>query len=154
MFFGVFILTLAMNSCGVNSNVMFKEAKSEETKDSIPMFPSEDYRISADDKISFTLSTNNGKEIIEKLSGISETATQQTGTVEYLVRRNGFVELPVIGQVKVAELTVEACEDTLVKLYSKEYIDPFVQLRINASLFFPVMDLMRQLYHCTIPIQL
>ena len=125
LLFGIFIHSLMMNSCGVNSNVMFKEAKSDVSRDSIPMFPSDDYRISADDKISFTLSTNNGKEIIEKLSGISETSSQQSASVEYLVRRNGFVELPVIGHVKVADLTVEACEDTLVKLYSKEYIDPF-----------------------------
>lgn len=131
LLFCVFVLSLMMNSCGVNNNVMFKEAKSDVNRDSIPMFPSEDYRISADDKISFTLSTNNGKEIIEKLSGISETSLQQASSVEYLVRRNGFVELPVIGQVKVAGLTVEACEDTLVNLYSKEYIDPFVQIKVT-----------------------
>ena len=131
LLFGIFILTLLVNSCGVNSNVMFKEAKSEINRDSIPMFPTEDYRISADDKISFTLATNNGKQIIEKLSGISESASQQATNIEYIVRRNGFVELPVIGQVKVADLTVEACEDTLVKLFSKEYIDPFVQVKVT-----------------------
>lgn len=121
-----------VQSCGVNSNLMFKQAKGEASNDSIPVQPLEEYRISPDDKITFTLSTNGGTEVIERMTGVSQTRLNQTGIgVEYLVRNNGTVELPVIGKVHVAGLTVEECEDTLASYYSKEYKDPFIQLWVT-----------------------
>ena len=135
-FLCLLLATAMMQSCNVNSNRMFKEVKNEEGKitydlDSIPMFPTEDYRISADDKIMFTLATNNGTEIIEKLSGISrEQGVSKSGT-SFTVRGDGFVKLPVIGDTKVAGLTIKECEDTLVSKYSKEYKDPFIQVSVT-----------------------
>lgn len=126
-----FLIGFLIQSCGVNSNVMFKEAKDEVRYDSIPLNPTEEYRISQDDKISFTLTTNNGTDIIEKMSGISVEKTSQNNLTEYIVRPNGDVELPIVGKIKIAGLTVEEAEDTLVKLFSGEYIDPFVQVKIT-----------------------
>ena len=134
LFFCTILVALGIQSCGVNSNLMFKEAKGEVTynSDSIPMFPAEDYKISPDDKITFTLSTNEGTEIIERMSGISEGTGGQSGTsAEFVVRRNGYVELPVIGKVKAAGNTIEAFEDSLVVYYSEEYKRPFVQVRVT-----------------------
>jgi len=126
------LMTLLFQSCGINSNLMFKQAKGEENNDSIPLQPSEAYRISPDDKITFTLSTNNGADIIEGVTGISDDVKKQTkATTEYLVRRNGEVELPVLGIVHVAGLTVEECEDTLISLFSAEYQSPYVQVKIT-----------------------
>ena len=42
----VFLIGFLIQSCGVNSNVMFKEAKEEVKYDSIPLNPTEDYKIS------------------------------------------------------------------------------------------------------------
>jgi len=50
---------------------------------------------------------------------------------DYAVRRTGNVELPILGEVKVAGLTVAQCEDTLQRLFSKEYQEPFVQVKIT-----------------------
>jgi polysaccharide export outer membrane protein len=50
---------------------------------------------------------------------------------DYLVRRDGTAELPLIGIIKVQGLTTIALEDTLTKLLSKDYINPFVQIRIS-----------------------
>lgn len=134
---------LIMNSCGVNSNLMFKEAKGEEgiavNSDSIPLKPTEQYRIAVDDKISFTLATNHGTDIIEGLSGVSGDAGGSKQKYEYLVKENGEAEFPVIGNVKVDSLTIAQCEDTLEKLYSAEYKDPFVQVEITnkRAIVFP-----------------
>lgn len=126
-----FFVGLLIQSCGVNSNLMFKEAKDDEVRyDSIPLNPTQEYKISQDDKITFTLTTNNGTDIIEKMSGITDKVNQNTQT-EYIVRANGEVELPIVGKIKLAGLTVEQAEDTLVKLFSDEYIEPFVQLKIT-----------------------
>lgn len=110
---------------------MFKEAKDEVKYDSIPLNPTEEYRISVDDKISFSLTTNNGTDIIEKMSGISSEKTSTTDQMEYTIRPNGEAELPIIGKVKLIGLTVEEAEDKLVSLFSDEYINPFVQIKIT-----------------------
>ncbi|MEJ6583743.1 MAG: polysaccharide biosynthesis/export family protein [Crocinitomicaceae bacterium] len=127
----VFLIGFIIQSCGVNSNVMFKEAKDEVKYDSIPLNPLEEYKISLDDKIKFTLTTNNGADIIEKMSGISTEKSGGTDLFEYIVRSNGEAELPIIGKIKLAGLTVEQAEDTMVKLFSSEYIDPFVQIKVT-----------------------
>ena len=132
LFFLLFASTLLFQSCGINSNLMFKQAKGEENNDSIPLQPVAAYRISPDDKITFTLSTNNGSDIIEGISGVSENGNKQgKATTEYFVRRNGDVEIPVLGIVNVGGLTVEECEDKLIELFSTEYQQPFVQVRIT-----------------------
>lgn len=127
----IYISVIVMlSSCGVNSNVMFKVPKGDITYDSIPMTPQEDYRISVDDKLTFTLFTNNGAEIIDLMSGVSEKNRVSNTNYEFVVRRNGEVELPVIGKVPVAGLTIEACEDSLANRFSM-YQQPFVQVRLT-----------------------
>lgn len=123
---------LIFQQCGINSNIMFKSPKGEHANvDSIPMTPLADYQISVDDKLTFSLSTNNGTKIIEAMSGIKSEGNSSGGSSEYVVRKSGKVELPILGEVIVVGLTIPQCEDTLQKLFSKEYQDPFVQVRIT-----------------------
>ncbi|MCH2223318.1 MAG: polysaccharide biosynthesis/export family protein [Crocinitomicaceae bacterium] len=117
--------------CGVNSNVMFKEAKNVELNDSVPMRPTSDYKISIDDKITFTLTTKNGAKILEEMSGIATEQRTGANIFEFTVRQNGKVKLPIIGMVHVEGLTVSSCEDTLAKYYGEKYQSPFVQVRIT-----------------------
>lgn len=123
---------LLLQSCGVNSNVMFKAPKGEINYDSIPMFPNEAYRIGVDDKISFTLATNGGAKIVDMMSGIETTGSGSNNrtTTDFTVRSNGEVELPIIGDVAIAGLTIEQCEDTLETKFNM-YQDPFVQVTVT-----------------------
>lgn len=145
------ILTLlfVFTSCGINSNLMLKVPKESEpkpdslktvqekyyklyAKDSIPLLAREDYRMSIDDKFTFNLSTNDGKNILEGLTGI--TVGNAGGGVsqnEYLIRTDGKTVLPVIGEVSVNGLTVKQAEDSLKKMFSKHYLDPFIQLKVT-----------------------
>lgn len=129
---GILTLFYMLGSCGINSNVMFKSPKGEEiTGDSIPMFPSEDYRISIDDKLTFQLYANDGEVILQNsISGGGQTAIK-AGANEYLVRRNGYAELPIVGDILLAGKTVKETEDTLELLYAKKYNEPFVQVKIT-----------------------
>lgn len=138
--FGVFIFLLTLGSCKINSNMMFKTPKDGSFKyDSIPLRPTEDYAISIDDKLTFSLSTNNGRNLIEALSGTSidsRTITDNNNLkansdYEYTVRSNGMVELPLLGDVKVEGLTIVQCQDTLERLFHDQYQDPFVQVRVT-----------------------
>lgn len=123
-------LVLLMGSCGVNSNVMFKEAKGSTLSDTIPLKPTEDYKISEDDKFVFTLTTKNGTRIIEGMTGITQGSLGES-TNEYVVRKDGTAKLPIIGLIKVAGLSISECEDTLAASYSRQYQDPFVQMRVT-----------------------
>jgi len=138
----VFSLSLLLfQSCkfwnNVNSNQMFKTPKDGSFKfDSLQMEPSEDYKIGAGDRFMFYFSTNNGERIINNLSGLSGTNNQVTYqsnqyTMDYLVRRNGSVELPVVGIFQVEGLTVVQLEDSLTKILSKQFQNPFVQIRLS-----------------------
>jgi len=117
---------------------MFKEAKGEVNIDSIPLVPEYDYAISVDDKIAFRISTNNGTEILERMSGV-DLMRNDLSNEEYIVRRDGRVELPVLGKVKVEGLSLEECEDTLTALFSFEYNEPFVQVWVTnqRAIVFP-----------------
>lgn len=148
-FFSIVMLLFIFTSCGVNSNLMLKIPKESEpkpdslktvqekyyklyAKDSIPLLPREDYRMSIDDKFTFNLSTNDGKNILEGLTGV--TVGNAGGGVsqnEYLIRTDGKTVLPVIGEVSVFGLTVKQAEDSLKKMFSKHYLDPFIQLKVT-----------------------
>jgi polysaccharide export outer membrane protein len=140
--FGFLSLTLCLFSCGINGNIMFKTPKDGSFKyDSIPLKPKEDYKIAIDDKLSFALSTNKGKSLIEGITGttigngnINNSAyyASNVGLVnEYLVRNDGKVEIPLLGKIQVEGLTIEEFQDTLVKLFSTQYQDPFIQVKIT-----------------------
>lgn len=139
-FFLLITIVLLLQSCNawknVNSNQMFKTPKDGSFKfDSLQMEPSEDYKIGPGDRFVFVFSTNNGERIINGLSGVAGTAggAQFTGqnVMDYQVRRDGTAELPVIGHYPVAGLTVIQLEDSLTKILSKEFQNPFVQIRLS-----------------------
>ena len=128
------LLITLISSCGVNSNIMFKTPKDGSYKyDSIPMRPTEEYKISKDDKIAFTISNNLGHKIIDNQTGVGgvNPTAMNAKEMEYIVKYDGYTDLPVIGQVHVEGLTITQCQDTLAKLYAKEHQKPFVQVRIT-----------------------
>lgn len=145
--FVVAMVLLSLTGCGVNSNMMFKEPVKDEkavNSDSIPLIPDGEYTISVNDNLTFTLSTNDGAQIIEGISGIGEGQriqgqNQNRNAMGYIVRKDGMVELPVVGKIHVEGLTIEQCEDTLEQIFSEEYIDPFVQVRVTnrRAIIFP-----------------
>ncbi|HLU86955.1 MAG TPA: polysaccharide biosynthesis/export family protein [Taishania sp.] len=111
---------------------MFKEAKGDViVRDSIPLKPTQDYLISIDDKISFQLYTNAGEVLLLNNADVYQKNVSGKTAIEYLVRRDGTVEIPKLGSVKVEGLSVSECEDLLEQLYSTEYQNPFVQVQIT-----------------------
>ncbi len=151
---GVIIgLLWLISSCQViNSNALFQIPKGENfTYDSLPLLPSEDYKLGPGDRFSFLFSTNNGERIILNQTGLNVNYDESTtnnanltsrilnNQIDYLVRQNGTVELPKIGVINVENLSLIALEDSLEKILKKEYIDPFVQVRLTNQrvLVFP-----------------
>ena len=139
-FFATYTLLLFLTSCGVNSNLMFKDDESVEIiTDNIPISPDEAYRLAPDDKFIFTLYANDGKRIIDVISGATAGVEGsggmqrlgQTNTIDYLIRPDGLVELPIIGEIKLTGLTIKEAQDLLSKKYSQQYTKPYVQLEVT-----------------------
>ena len=130
-----FILTLTVliiQGCGVNSNVMWKQEKGAKINSAdVLLKPGEEYKLSIDDKITFSLTTNDGAVLIDYRTGVNSEGNQSQKNVEYLIRKDGKVELPKIGKIHVDGLTIEACEDTLEYFYSTEYKQPFIQIKVT-----------------------
>ncbi|MFO0495120.1 MAG: polysaccharide biosynthesis/export family protein [Flavobacteriia bacterium] len=130
MILGIF--TLSLGSCGVNNNIMFKTPKDIElASDTIMLAPPVDYLISVDDRIAFTLATNNGEGIVQSLS-LGGLINSMSST-DYIVREDGNTELPLLGKVQVKGLTTFQCEDTLEMLFARHYQNPFVQVKITSQ---------------------
>jgi len=126
-----------LNSCGINSDIMFKTPKDYEFD--VPEEVSDaEYKLAPRDVIQFRLYANNGFMIIDLASlGIgSESGGQRANNnstldISYYIKDDGYVKLPTILEVKLSGMTVFEAEDFLEKAYSKYYVDPFIILRVN-----------------------
>lgn len=132
------LVVFVLSSCGVNSSLMFRTKKSEIIRDNIPIAPIDSYRIAGDDKFIFTLYTNDGKRVIDMLTGITEEGNmagmQQLGLnngINYWVKPSGFAELPILGDVQLGGKSVKEAQDHLSKLYAEFYTKPFVQIEVT-----------------------
>jgi polysaccharide export outer membrane protein len=138
-FYIIVVLFYVLQSCGVNSNLMFKNEKGIPViTDDIPISPEEAYRLAPDDKFIFTLYANEGKRLIDIVSGamadVDGGGGQRLGLqnkIDYLIRPDGITELPILGEVKLAGLSVKEAQDLLAKKYNAEYTSPYVQLEVT-----------------------
>ncbi len=138
------IFALILNSCGINSDLMFKTTK-KYPYDTIPDVENPEYRLSVNDEINFRLFSNQGFKILDIVSGESNQnqnnnqALNQGNVITYKVEQDSSVKLPIIGKVKLVGLTLDSCENYLEKVYSDYYIEPFVQIRVtnNRVVVFP-----------------
>ncbi len=151
------IIGLFLGSCAnINSNAMFKIPKGEDFKyDPLPLNPNDDYRLGPGDRFSFIFGSNQGERIVFNQSGISELVddanlmrNQNINRVDYLVRQNGESELPLVGNLQVKGLTVVQLEDTITKILSKNFIDPYVQIKVTNQrvMIFPGRGLAQVVY--------
>ena len=94
------------------------------------------YKLSPNDIITFYLYTNDGFMIIDlqSMGGYgSKNGNTRINTnfeVRYLIEDDGYVKIPSLRKVKLAGLTIDEAEAFLESEYSKDYINPFVILRV------------------------
>lgn len=128
-------IILSFTSCGVNSYVMFKSLDNEVITDNIPIAPTEEYRLAKNDKISLKLYVEDGARVIDFTAGISMDGNNMQMTrstvLDYTVRPDGTVELPVVGLVELEGLSIIEAQEKLKVLYAENYIDPFIQVEVT-----------------------
>jgi polysaccharide export outer membrane protein len=88
----------------------------------------QNYLVQCNDYISYKVYTNNGERIIDPdFELIKSTPTTLIKEEKrYLVRSDGYAELPMVGSVKLAGYTLRQCDSLLTKAYTKYYFGAYV----------------------------
>ena len=121
-----------MGSCSSRNYIMFShddefvaaqlnaEARALETN----------YTIQPNDLLNVKVYTKNGEMIIdpeyELNKNLNNTSKSNRPDPEYLVRLDGFVYLPMVGDVPLVGLTIHQANLKLVEMYSEYFVDPYV----------------------------
>ena len=132
--------------CTVNQDLMFRTgsdfefAPLSETKQ-------EAYRLAPNDRLQLQLFSNRGQRLMAMTAGSEEASQginllqqqQQRAMFTYRVELDGTVELPEVGPVKLAGLTLDEAERAIEEAYEAEYVDPYALLQVvnNRVLVFP-----------------
>ena len=102
-----------------------------------------EYKIAVNDQLNFQLYTNNGFQLIDRFneSGSGQNRLMNGGMngnfgINYMVRQDSLVELPIIGNVNLVGQTALEAELYLEDLFSEFYVDPYIFLRVNSRRIF------------------
>lgn len=94
----------------------------------------DEYIIKPGDELSLDFFTRDGQSLIEKnISYIEGINSVNTSTVQYsyIVKPNGYVSLPIIGDYFVQGYTSNSLKKMLESELSRLYIDPYVNISVN-----------------------
>ena len=124
---GIFLIVI-LGSCGIyNKNVLF-ESEGEIIADSLLHSLStveKNYIVQSNDLISIHVSSNSGENLVDPTGELLSNELQ-TEKLEYLVKTDGTVKLPLIGNIKVSGLNLYELDSMLELKYNKYYNDVFV----------------------------
>ncbi|WP_040496420.1 polysaccharide biosynthesis/export family protein [Fulvivirga imtechensis] len=130
------LAAMLLSACGsYKQNIMFKKGENSTIADiDLALQEAENnYIIKENDFLELQVYTKSGERLVDpEFELIGESRINQQNArpqLQYLVRRDGFVKLPMIGEVKLTGMTIIEAEEVLQKKYEVYYKDPFVNLK-------------------------
>lgn len=144
----VVALMVLGQGCTINRDILFQTSDDFDFDELVASVDAE-YRIAANDFLSFQLFSGNGQRLLAMTAGSMEGGQgmnmnqmfqqQQNGGMRYLVQPDGRVKFPEIGWVALEGLTLDEAETLLEKKYASLYNDPYAIIRVlnNRVLVFP-----------------
>jgi polysaccharide export outer membrane protein len=134
-FFIVLLSAALLSGCRtINPSVMFKVDSEKDYRFEQTLAISE-YRIAPNDQLGVSIYANEGFKLIDftaspgSLTSPSSVGTGQ-GVIKFTVDNDGYVKFPIIGRIKVRDLTIRQTEELLEKEYSTFYQKPFVMVEV------------------------
>lgn len=93
------------------------------------------YVIQVDDMLTLDVFTNDGERIVDPNNELQQNmqGLQNRPTFDYLVKTDGTVKFPIVGQVKIDSLTLDQAELILQKKYDEYYKQSFVKLQFSSK---------------------
>ncbi|MDA9715157.1 polysaccharide biosynthesis/export family protein [Bacteroidota bacterium] len=139
-----YLLLFLFDSCTINSNRMLRTPKNYQFDTLTNLMNDVEYKIAMNDQLIFQLYTNNGFQLIDmfNVSGSNQNRMMMGGGINgnfgmnYMVRQDSLVELPIVGDVNLVGQTAREAELYLEELFSEFYVDPYVFLRVNSRRIF------------------
>jgi polysaccharide export outer membrane protein len=131
LFFPFLVVTLAMSSCSLNKEFLFRT--DEDFVFDVPVIDSTsiDYTIQPNDVISFDLYTNEGAMMLEFTTSAAESPKYALSTsFTYTVNSQGQVEFPVIGMRKISGMTLREVQDFLEAEYNYQFNNPYAIVKV------------------------
>jgi polysaccharide export outer membrane protein len=138
------IIVVAAAGCQrkINPSIMF-QAPSNYPYNEEQTLKNIEYKIAPNDIIGLGVYTNDGFKLIDltasssSITGMTEGVTSLT--TKYIVDIEGYVKLPIIGRVKIKDMTTREAEKMLETQYATFYNKPFVELEVlnKRVLVFP-----------------
>lgn len=132
LFLALFLATLS--SCKLfYPNYMFRDNKSIVYYEFADSMMNTAQTIMPGDIITFNLATRDGYELVDVVSNTNGANNRiiNTGSVQYVVRTDGVVEFPLVGEINVEGMTRLDLENLLEEKYASVYNDPFILLNVT-----------------------
>jgi polysaccharide export outer membrane protein len=89
------------------------------------------YRLQPNDQISVEVFTNNGERVVDpnfELSAGGGGGMRPSNIFQVFPDKT--VDLPIVGSISIADLTIQSLQEKLALLYKEIYIDPFVRISV------------------------
>src|SRR6188768_1445867 len=108
------ILLTPLFSCRLNPSIMFKTGRNYDYKVD-QTIGNVEYRIAPNDILGFSVFTNDGFKLIDLTTGITGGGNASVGgtststsnnAIQFQVDIDGQVKLPIIGKVKITDMTI------------------------------------------------
>ena len=126
-YFFILFVVVSFSSCKLfRSNLMLKTPKDYAYDKIVDSLSQQNYRIESNDVIQVRIFTNDGFKIID----LSNTNANFSINLDYIIERDGTAKLPLVGNTKLAGLTVREAELFLEQIYSEYYVKPFLIIKI------------------------
>lgn len=139
------LVAVFATGCTVNQDLMFR-TEADFAFDPLTETSNEAYTLAPNDRLQLQLFSNNGQRLMAMTAGSAEASQganllqqQQRTMFTYRVELDGTVELPEVGAVELAGLTLDEAERKIEEAYEAEYVDPYAMLQVvnNRVLVFP-----------------
>lgn len=122
------IVLICLSSCKLlRPNLMLKTPKDYAYNKLNDTLIAQDYKIAANDAVTFRMFTNDGYKLIDLTSSSQIFASN----IDIIVESDGTLKMPLIGLIHVEGLTLRETERLLEEKYSTFYVKPFVTIRVS-----------------------
>lgn len=117
------LIVCFVSSCK-NQASMFHSKRNYPFDDISKIPDTREYKITLNDELSISINSNKGASILENTEISSVKGV--TATVDY----DGTIKLPILGRIKLSDLTAREAELLMEDLLKVYYVDPYVTVKI------------------------
>ena len=124
------MVSAVLTGCSVNKDIMFK-TPTDYQFDVMPDSLQSEFRLEVNDYLEMRLFANDGFRLIDLVSEAGADARAiQRQSFRYLVEFDGMANMPMLGRVPLAGLTLREAEFYLEGEFVKYYNAPFIQVAV------------------------